>query len=177
MVSVGHNVLTPTNGLNYYFILPRPLYLSCTRWTMFMVINTIRSKKSGRHFSNNIFKFIFLRGLVSRSVKISAMFIPKCSLDKKLALVQVMALHRTGHKPLPESMINRFFHVCIVVTRPYLVTVQLWETTASEISTTDKRKCVCTVTDMITDRREFLKEYHNDVIMFFYVCFYLLSAC
>ena len=36
------------------------------------------------------------------------MFIPKGPIDYKLALVQVVAWHRTGEKPLPESMLTQF---------------------------------------------------------------------
>ena len=36
------------------------------------------------------------------------MFVPKGPIDNKSALVRVMAWRRTGDKPLPESMLNRF---------------------------------------------------------------------
>ena len=39
---------------------------------------------------------------------ISLKFVPKGPIDKKLALVQVMAWHRPGDKPLPEPMLNQF---------------------------------------------------------------------
>ena len=35
-------------------------------------------------------------------------FIPKGPIDHKSALVQVVAWHRTGEKPLPESMLTQF---------------------------------------------------------------------
>ena len=35
-------------------------------------------------------------------------FIPKGPIDYKSALVQVAAWHRTGDKPLPESMLTQF---------------------------------------------------------------------
>ena len=35
-------------------------------------------------------------------------FIPKGPIDYKSALVQVVAWHRTGEKPLPESMLTQF---------------------------------------------------------------------
>ena len=39
---------------------------------------------------------------------ISLKFIPKGPIDYKSALVQVVAWHRTGEKPLPESMLTQF---------------------------------------------------------------------
>ena len=53
--------------------------------------------------TNDIFKSIF-----NESVWISLKFVPKGPIDYKSALVQVMAWHRTGEKPLPESMLTKF---------------------------------------------------------------------
>ena len=44
---------------------------------------------------------------------ISLKFIPKGPIDYKSALVQVVAWHRTGEKPLPESMLTQFTDACI----------------------------------------------------------------
>ena len=41
-------------------------------------------------------------------IQISLKFVPKIPIDNKSALVQVMALHRTGDKPLPEPMLTQF---------------------------------------------------------------------
>ena len=35
--------------------------------------------------------------------------VPKGPIDNKSALVQVMAWHRTGDKPLPEAKMTHFF--------------------------------------------------------------------
>ena len=35
-------------------------------------------------------------------------FVPTGPIDNKAALVQVVAWHRTGDKPLPESMFTQF---------------------------------------------------------------------
>ena len=53
--------------------------------------------------TDDIFKSIF-----NESVWISLKFIPKGPIDYKSALVQVVAWHRTGEKPLPESMLTQF---------------------------------------------------------------------
>ena len=42
------------------------------------------------------------------SITISLKFVPKGPIDYKSALVQVMAWHWTGEKPLPESMLTLF---------------------------------------------------------------------
>ena len=55
----------------------------------------------------DIFKSIFNES-VWISITISLKFISKGPIDYKSALVQVMAWHRTGEKPLPESMLTQF---------------------------------------------------------------------
>ena len=57
-----------------------------------------------------IFKFIFNESvwITITTSTISLKFIPKGPIDYKSALVQVVAWHRTGEKPLPESMLTQF---------------------------------------------------------------------
>ena len=38
---------------------------------------------------------------------ISLKCVPKGTIDNKSALVQVMAWHRTGNKPIPEQMLTQ----------------------------------------------------------------------
>ena len=57
--------------------------------------------------TDEIFKSIFNES-VWISITISLKFVPKGRIDYKSALVQVMAWHRTGEKPLPESMLTKF---------------------------------------------------------------------
>ena len=57
--------------------------------------------------TNDIFKFIFNES-VWISITISLKVIPKGPIDYKSALVKVVAWHRTGEKPLPESMLTQF---------------------------------------------------------------------
>ena len=58
--------------------------------------------------ADDIFKCIILNEKVRISIKISLKFVPKGPIDNKSALVQVMAWHRTGDKPLPEPMLTQF---------------------------------------------------------------------
>ena len=57
---------------------------------------------------NNNFKCIFLNANDKISIWISLIFVPRSIIDNKPALVQAMAWHRTGNKPLPEPMLTQF---------------------------------------------------------------------
>ena len=56
----------------------------------------------------NIFKCIFLNENNTIQIQISLKFVPRSPINNKAVLVQVMAWHWTGDKPLPEPMLNRF---------------------------------------------------------------------
>ena len=60
------------------------------------------------HFTNNKFKCIFVNENVRISILISLKFLPKGPIDNKSALVQVIAWHQTGDKPLPKTMLTQF---------------------------------------------------------------------
>ena len=64
--------------------------------------------KKGRHFTDDIFKRIFLNENLIISIQYSMKFVPKGPIDNKLALVQVMAWCRIGDKPLPEPMLSQY---------------------------------------------------------------------
>ena len=79
--------------------------------------NTLRPRQDGRHFPDEIFKSIFLNENVWISIKISLKFVPRCLINNIPALVQIMAWHRQGDKPLSEPMmVSLPTHIC--VTRP-----------------------------------------------------------
>ena len=78
------------------------------------VINTLRLRQNRRHFADYILKCIFLNENVSISMKIPLKFIPKVPINNIPTLVQIMAWHRSGTKPLSEPMIVRsLMHICI----------------------------------------------------------------
>ena len=60
--------------------------------------------------TDDIFKSIFNESvwISITTCTISLKFIPKGPIDYKSALVQVVAWHRTGEKPSPESMLTQF---------------------------------------------------------------------
>ena len=71
-------------------------------------LNSSPPEQNGRHFSDDIFKRIFLNENVRIVIEIPHKFIPNGPIDNKSALVQVMAWRRTGDKPLPEPMLTQF---------------------------------------------------------------------
>ena len=62
----------------------------------------------GAIFADDISKCIFLNANDRILIQISLKFVPRSPIDNKPALVQVMAWHRIGDKPLPEPMMTQF---------------------------------------------------------------------
>ena len=87
---------------------------------MSISVNTLRPRQNGRHFADDIFNCIFANENIQISIKISLKFIPKGLIDNIPALnqlVQTMAWHQPGNKPLWEpTMDSLLTHICI--TRP-----------------------------------------------------------
>ena len=65
-------------------------------------INTLRMRQNGHQFADDIFKF--LNENVWTLIKISLKFVPKGSINNIPALLQIMAWHQPGDKPLSASM-------------------------------------------------------------------------
>ena len=87
------------------------------------MFNTLRPRQNGRHFPDDIFKWIFLNKNVWISIIISLKFVPRGPINNISTLVQVMAWRRTGDKPLSEPMMARLpTHIC--VTQPQWVKEQ-----------------------------------------------------
>ena len=83
-------------------------------------INTLRPRKNGRHFADDIFKCIFLNENDWIPIKISLKFVPLGPINNIQALVQIMAWCRPGDKPLSWPMMVRL-PTHIYVTRPQWV--------------------------------------------------------
>ena len=84
------------------------------------VLNTLRPRQNGRHFADDIFKYIFLNANVWIPITISLKFVPEGPIDNIPALVQIMAWRRPGAKPLSEPMmLSLLTHIC--VTQPQWV--------------------------------------------------------
>ena len=61
--------------------------------------------------AEDIFKRIFLDENDRIPIHISLKFVPRSPIGNKPALVQVMAWHQTGDKPLPEPMMIQYTDV------------------------------------------------------------------
>ena len=66
---------------------------------------TLRSRQEGRHFPDDISKCIFLDENVLILIKMSLQFVPKGPINNIPALVQTMAWHQPGDKPLYGPMV------------------------------------------------------------------------
>ena len=77
-------------------------------------LNTLRPRQNGRHFTDDIFKCIFLNENVRIPIKISLKFVPKGQINNIRTLVQIMAWRLTGDKPLSEPMMVILpTHICV----------------------------------------------------------------
>ena len=90
------------------------------------MVNTLRLKKNGHHFTDGMYKCMFLNVNVRISINISLNFVPYDPIDYKSALVQIMAWREASNKPLSEPMMTYLLtHICI--TQPKWV--NSWKTT------------------------------------------------
>ena len=97
----------------------------------FSSVNTLRPRQNSRHFTDNIFKRIFVNENVCISIKISLTFVPKGPIKNIAALVQIMAWRRPGDKPLSEPMLVSLpTHICI--TQPQWVKSEMAEENPSK---------------------------------------------
>ena len=67
-------------------------------------VNTLRPRQNGRHFAEDILKWILLNKNVWIPIKISLRFVPKGRINNIPALVPIMAWCPPGDKPLSEPM-------------------------------------------------------------------------
>ena len=78
-------------------------------------LNTLRPRQNGRHFADDILKWIFLNENVWIPIEISLKFVPKGPIENIPALVWIMAWRRPGDKPLSEPiMVTLPTHICVV---------------------------------------------------------------
>ena len=92
------------------------MYESQINWWL----NPLRPRQNGRHFTDDIFKRIFVNENARISIKFSLKFVSKSPINNIPALVQIMARRRPGNKPLSEPvMVSLLTHIC--VTRPQWV--------------------------------------------------------
>ena len=86
----------------------------------FSQVNTLRPRQDGRYFADDVLKCIFLNENMWISLMIPLKFVVKGPINNIPALVQIMAWHQPGTKPLSEPMLVFVLtHIC--VTWPQLV--------------------------------------------------------
>ena len=66
--------------------------------------NTLRPRQDGRHFPDDIFKWIFLNENVQICLRFHWNLFPRFRINKIPPLVQIMAWCQLGDKPLSETM-------------------------------------------------------------------------
>ena len=64
--------------------------------------------QNGRQITDDILKCVFMNEKLYILIQISLKFFGKGQIDNESALVQVMAWHWTGDKPLTEPMLTWF---------------------------------------------------------------------
>ena len=67
-------------------------------------LNTLRPRRSRRHFADDSLRYIFLNENIWISIRMSLKFIAKGPINDIPTLVQIMAWRRPGDKPLSEPM-------------------------------------------------------------------------
>ena len=86
---------------------------NCSSFVWYRV-NTLRLRQNGRHFADDIFKYIFLNEYFWIPVKISLKFVPKGPINIIPTLVQIMGWHRPGDRLLSEPMVVSLpTHICV----------------------------------------------------------------
>ena len=90
-------------------------------------LNTLRQRQNGGHFPIDVYKCICLNENVWISLKISQKFVPKVPINNIPALLQIMAWHHSGDKPLSEPMmVSLLMHICITPPQWVNVTYFAW---------------------------------------------------
>ena len=74
-------------------------------------ISSSHPGQNGCHFTDDIFKCIFLNENILILIEISLRFIPNGPISNIPALVQIMAWRQPSDKPLSESMLTQFTDV------------------------------------------------------------------
>ena len=88
----------PEWSLHYYHSMPMELWPWAAA-SKYETLNTLRPRRNEQHFADDTFKRIFFNENVWILIKISLKFVPKDPINNIPALVQIMALRRSGDKP------------------------------------------------------------------------------
>ena len=97
------------NEMIKVFIQQIHLKWSSAKWQPFCLglsLNILTPRRNRQHFTDDIFKRIFLNENVWISIKISLKFVPRGPINNIQALVQIMDWRHPSDKPLSEPMIH-----------------------------------------------------------------------
>ena len=100
------------------------------------MFNTLRPRQNGHHFTDDIFKWIFLNENVWISINIS-LFVPRGPINNIPTLVQVMAWRRPGDKPLVYSNILIW---TTLMTYPVGIQYEIYVLSVSEFPIVKRRR-------------------------------------
>ena len=106
-----------SNGFCGFYMraISHEILVSVYKMSLIMTcFNTLRPRQNGRHFPDDIFKWIFLYENVWISINISLNFVPRGPINNIPTLVQVLAWRRPGDKPLSEPIMLDYW--CIYVS-------------------------------------------------------------
>ena len=88
------------------------IYCTDVTWSSWF-LSTLMPRQNGRHFVD-ISKWTFLNENIRILIETFLKFVTMGPIDNIQALVQIMAWHRPGDKPLPEPMtVNLVTHICV----------------------------------------------------------------
>ena len=85
-------------------------------------VSTLRPRQHGHHFSDDIFKCIFLNENVCNAIEISLKFVPPGPVNNIPALAWIMAWCQPGDKSFSQPMmVSLLMNIC--VTRPQWINI------------------------------------------------------
>ena len=96
------------NTIQYNTSQYKTLFFIPLQSMIILYLNSSPPGQNGRHFTDDVFKYIFMNKKSCIFIRISLKFVPKGPIANTSALVLVMAWRRTGDKPLPEPMLTQF---------------------------------------------------------------------
>ena len=113
--------------------------------------NAFRSRENVRQFPDDLFNWIFLNENIWILIKTSFKFISKGPINNISAMVQIMAWHRPGDKPLSEHMVfSLLTHIC--VTRSQWVKLCLLADITRSLNNQEGAYCPACRTSLIATR-------------------------
>ena len=91
-------------------------YQSLQNLLLFILFNSLKPRQNRRHFADDLLKCNFFNENVWILIEVSLKCVPKGPINNNPALVQIMAWHRSGDKPLSEwMMVGLPMHICITL--------------------------------------------------------------